>query len=87
MKLEDLYHELILDYGTAPRNHCALKNASFCAEGFKSRLCGEKVKLYLKRYIPCKVRSKKRLLKGYRAVRFPRLPFLADGNVLGKNLE
>ncbi len=46
MQLDDLYHELIIDHGTQPRNCCALNNASNTAEGFNP-LCGDKVQIYL----------------------------------------
>ena len=46
MKIQDLYQELIIDHGTAPRNCCALPTANHQAEGFNP-LCGDKIKVYL----------------------------------------
>ncbi len=46
MEIDNLYQELIIDHGTDPRNHYALQNPTFDAEGFNP-LCGDKVHVYL----------------------------------------
>jgi len=47
MDLNALYHELILEHGTKPRNFALLEDFNYEAEGFNA-LCGDKVHLYLK---------------------------------------
>lgn len=44
--LNDLYQELIIDHGTAPRNFSIMINASNQEEGFNP-LCGDKVMVFL----------------------------------------
>lgn len=46
MNLKELYQELIIEHGTAPRNCCVLAHATNKAEGFNP-LCGDKVQVYL----------------------------------------
>jgi len=45
--LRELYQEMILDHGRAPRNLRAIEDADHTAEGFNP-LCGDRVKLYLR---------------------------------------
>lgn len=45
--IRDLYHDLIIDHGTQPRNCGKLDDANHSAEGFNP-LCGDKIYLYLK---------------------------------------
>jgi nitrogen fixation NifU-like protein len=44
--LRELYQELILDHGKAPRNHRAIEGAARRAEGYNP-LCGDRVTVYL----------------------------------------
>jgi len=44
--LQDLYQEMILDHGRAPRNHGVLVSANCCHEGYNP-LCGDRVKVYV----------------------------------------
>jgi len=46
MEINELYQELIIDHGTAPRNFYKLEGATHQAEGFNP-LCGDKIELYL----------------------------------------
>jgi nitrogen fixation NifU-like protein len=46
MDIQDLYHELIIDHGTEPRNYRSLNDAQEL-EGYNP-LCGDKVKIFLK---------------------------------------
>lgn len=47
MEIKELYHELIIDHGTKPRNYRVLENPHYKAEGFNP-LCGDNLKLYLR---------------------------------------
>ena len=44
--LTDLYQEVILDHGKAPRNFGALEAATCSAEGYNP-LCGDKIRVHL----------------------------------------
>ena len=44
--LKDLYQDLILDHGRAPRNHVVLNHATHSQEGYNP-LCGDRVTVYL----------------------------------------
>ena len=44
--MNDLYQELIIDHGTAPRNFVILENPSYTAEAYNP-LCGDKITLFL----------------------------------------
>jgi len=45
--LRQLYQELIIDHGRAPRNFGKLTDATFHQEGFNP-LCGDRIDLYIK---------------------------------------
>jgi len=45
--INHLYQELIIDHGTAPRNHHKLQDATCVKEGYNP-LCGDQITLYLK---------------------------------------
>jgi len=44
--LRNLYQEMIIDHGRAPRNFAALQDAQHCREGYNP-LCGDKVMIYM----------------------------------------
>lgn len=44
--MNDLYQELIIDHGTAPRNFVILENPSYTAEAYNP-LCGDQITLFL----------------------------------------
>lgn len=46
MSLRDLYQEIIVDHGKAPRNFGKLLNANHCQAGHNP-LCGDKLMLYV----------------------------------------
>ncbi len=46
MNIKDLYHDLILEHGTNPRNYQTLNNASCSACGINP-LCGDSITIYL----------------------------------------
>ena len=48
MSLRELYQEMIVDHGKNPRNCGALNDANCCHEGHNP-LCGDKLKLYVKK--------------------------------------
>lgn len=45
--LRELYQEVIIDHNRCPRNHHAMEDASFWANGFNP-LCGDKLTVYVK---------------------------------------
>lgn len=47
MSLRELYQEIIVDHGKAPRNFGKLLNATHCQAGHNP-LCGDKLMLYIK---------------------------------------
>lgn len=44
--MNDLYQELIIDHGTAPRNFAIVENPSYTAEAYNP-LCGDQITLFL----------------------------------------
>jgi len=44
--LQDLYQEMIIDHGKAPRNFGVLEQATHCREGYNP-LCGDQLTLYV----------------------------------------
>jgi nitrogen fixation NifU-like protein len=46
LNLTDLYQEIILDHGKAPRNKRTMETATHSAEGYNP-LCGDQIKVYL----------------------------------------
>lgn len=44
--LRDLYQEMIVDHGRAPRNFGALSEAKYCREGYNP-VCGDQITLYV----------------------------------------
>lgn len=46
MSLRELYQEIIVDHGKAPRNFGVLSNANHCQAGHNP-LCGDKLMLYI----------------------------------------
>lgn len=47
-ELQDLYQEILLDYGRKPKNFRCIINADGAAEGVNST-CGDSVKVYIKK--------------------------------------